>query len=83
MIKENNGWKGYTLDELRFQRMLALAKIEIEKDQLSHQMNSLSKFGGFGGPIMSKLTSALSYVDYVVVAFRVIRTISKMVKRNK
>ena len=32
---DSNLWRGYTLDEIRYQRVLALASIEVEKQTMA------------------------------------------------
>lgn len=70
-------WKGYSFDELRYQRTLNMARIEITKQMLAVQASSiyennfrLSGSSGKGG-IMSRFMSTLSFMDYSVIAFRI------------
>ena len=34
MMKQNNTWKGYSFEELRYQRALTTIKCEIEKEKI-------------------------------------------------
>jgi len=68
-------WKGYTLDELRYQRVLVMAKAEMEKIKLINAYDSVVrgvKNGPEGRPgIVGRMLGALSYVDYGIIAFKV------------
>ncbi len=72
-------WRGYTLEELRFQRAYTIARIEIEKNRLrsyaaaSMQGNIIPK--GTGGSLLLKLFSAFNYIDYAVLAYKLGKTI--------
>ena len=35
MMKQNNTWKGYSFEELRYQRALTTIKCEIEKEKIN------------------------------------------------
>lgn len=68
-------WKGYSLDELRYQRALNMARIEIAKHMIATQgttlyENTFKMSGGNRGGIVGKLMSTLSVMDYSVIAFR-------------
>lgn len=75
-------WQGYTLDELRYQRALVSARVEIQKERLLNQTNALR--GTFGqlkpSGIWGKLFSSLSVIDYGILAFRTVRRVSSMVR---
>ncbi|MCC8176165.1 MAG: hypothetical protein LUC85_07830 [Bacteroidales bacterium] len=70
-------WKGYTIDELRYRQALTAVAIEVEKDRLAAQAGRyIPGVGGSKlttGSVLSKIWGALSYVDYAVIAFTVLR----------
>lgn len=78
-------WKGLTLDEIRMRRLLTLTRIEIDKAHLQHLTNNYTSSGKISTstPIMRKLTGALDYMDYGVLAFRLGKSIFKLFHRKK
>ncbi len=73
-------WNGYTLDELRYQRALNMARLEIEKEKLTAATSEMKRglpSLSTGHGILSKIAGSLSYIDYAVLAFRLFRTASK------
>lgn len=79
-----DNWNGYSLDELRYQRAVTLAHLEIEKEKLAlaaaDAREGIPVVGGMRSGIMAKIAGSLSYVDYVVLAFRTFRTISRAIR---
>lgn len=68
-------WSGYTLEELRYQRALTTARIEISRELLMLQATQLYKgkmlpHPGRGG-IFSRMLSTLSIFDYAILAIRI------------
>ncbi|MCM1517853.1 MAG: hypothetical protein NC117_04355 [Pseudoflavonifractor sp.] len=84
---KKNSWSGYTLDEIRYRRLLTVAHGEIEKERLAQQFKSstgstsvagipVSPMALLGGSVaasgvIKKMLGALSYMDYAIVAFKV------------
>lgn len=71
--KPETEWPGMTLDELRYQRALTLARIEIAKELIMIQGNQLYH-GKIAGPsqrrgVLGRMLSTLSIVDYAMLAF--------------
>ncbi len=68
-------WSGYTLDELRYQRALTTARIEISKELLMMQASQLYKGKLPPRPgkssMLGRMLSALSMFDYAILAIRV------------
>lgn len=82
-------WKGYSIDELRYQRALTTIKCEMEKEKLMGAINA-AKQGGFSllgngnkYSLMNKMLGALDFADYSFLAFRVGRRFYKMFNRRK
>lgn len=90
MMKRNDkktSWNGYTLEEIRYRRLLNVAHEEIERERLTRQFNETAKTASslgmtaaplalIGGStpaigVLKKMLGALSYMDYAIVAFKV------------
>lgn len=91
-------FKGYTLDELRYNRAMIALKSEFCKEKILAELNSatnksiIGKFrngeglGFFKSGVMTKIAKSLNYVDYLIVgatAFKAVKSISSIFKRNK
>ena len=89
MMKQNNTWKGYSFEELRYQRALTTVKCEIEKEKINaivtnFKQNKLSVIGSVAGnSLMSKMMGALDIADYSLMAFRVGRKLFSIFKNRK
>lgn len=86
---ENTNWKGYSFEELRYQRALTTIKCELEKDQLKATLASLKQgglpliVGGSKGGLMSKILGALDVADYSLIAFKLMHRIFKLFRRKR
>lgn len=83
MIQTNKEWNGYSLDELRFRRMLSLAKFELGKASLVSQVQAMTKSRAAAGSIFAKLTGALNYADYAILAFRFGKNLLRVFRRRR
>lgn len=91
MIMDNTTWKGYSFDELRYQRALTLVKCEMEKEKLRGAVDAIKQGGipllGNGGrnPLLNKMLGALDFADYSYLAFKIGRKCYKLFskRRNK
>ena len=74
-------WKGYTLDELRYQRALVSARVEIQKERIVAEVEKIREGAGFtgSGSIWGRMFSSLSYVEYAILAYRLINRLSRTV----
>lgn len=81
----HDNWQGYTIDELRYQRALTSARLEIQKEKLSNQFQTIRGTFGMveGKGIMGKMLSSLNYVDYAVLAFQTVRRLSALFRHRK
>lgn len=72
----NTEWKGYSFDELKYQRALVAIKCEIEKEKLitsfaGIKQEKMSAVGVNGSnPLLNKLLGALDIADYSFMAFK-------------
>lgn len=90
-------FKGYTLDELRYQRALVLLQKEFCKSRIMRNVNNLHKANplspssssslpGKVGYVTSKLISGLNYLDYAMIGFSLFgatRKILSIFRRKK
>ena len=72
-------WRGYTLDEIRYQRVLALASIEIEK-QASNAREQMPFVGENRGRGLMKI---LTYIEYGVIAVKLWKRFRSIFKKSR
>lgn len=77
-------WKGYTIDELRYQQAYTAVRMQIDRQKLfstaSQMRGGMMSFKGSG--IVGHLLSNLSYVDYAFMAFRIGRQVFRLFRRR-
>ena len=82
-----NGWKGYTLDELRYRRARSLVKREIGRNQLMNSVNNVKtrvSDNGIRGLMGSNsLMKKMKLTDYLLLGFKVSNAVYKLWRRNK
>lgn len=77
-------FKGYTMEELRYQRALLMVKKEIMKERALEQTERIKKdipvvngkmplAKGSGGGLLSKMMKGLDLADYLLLGFQVVR----------
>lgn len=73
-------WKGYGIDDLRYQRALAMARLTIEKERLAVASRRIYSGQGLPGTsgMIGKILGGLNYVDYAVLAFKLGRRVYSM-----
>lgn len=79
-------WKGYTIEELQYQRAYTAARLEIQKQRLMLNYNHLTKsmnpmkdkHGIFG-----RIFSSMSMLDYGLMAFKIGRGVYGLVRRRR
>lgn len=86
----DSAFKGYTLEELRYQRALVALQKEFCHTRLLRNLNNLQKSNPFlpakenstlpgkVGFIASKFFSGLNYLDYAMIGFSVFGTVRKI-----
>ncbi|MDE6276943.1 MAG: hypothetical protein K2M06_02435 [Muribaculaceae bacterium] len=84
---KNSSWKGYTLEELYLRRAEIYARKEIEKYRLTLATEGMRRstplLGGGGSGLMSKASGWMSYLEYGLVAYRVVRRVLPFFRRRK
>lgn len=77
-------WKGYTIDELRYQQAYTAVRMQIDRQKLmstaSQMKGGMSTFKGAG--LIGRLLSNLSYIDYAFMAFRIGRQVFRLFRRR-
>lgn len=78
---DNPEWNGYTIDELRYQRALTTARLDIQKERLLNQVNAVKGSFGMleGRGIVGKMLRSLNYIDYAVLAFQAVGRIRSLI----
>lgn len=81
-----NNWQGLTLEQLRMRRALVQARMEIQKYKLEATVDSMRQrtpfFGGTSS-LFSRITGALSFAEYAMIAVRMFKLVSPIFKRRK
>lgn len=78
-------WTGYTLEELRNQRTIVNARIMIERHRLATNVDRLREtFVARSKPasVVSRMFSALTYIDWAVMGITVIRKVAPLFSSN-
>lgn len=78
-------WKGYNYDELKFRRILASTKIELEKNVIGERISNIKgghMFSNKGG-WLTKAAGALDYVDYAAIAYGIGKRLFHLFHRHK
>lgn len=97
IMTPENEFKGYTIEEIRFQRALVSMEAEFCKTKILKSFNGLQKFNplspsagssftGKAGNIALKLINGLNYMDYILLgisAFSGARKIFSFFKGRK
>lgn len=87
--EETSEFKGYTLEELRYQRALVALQTEFCKSHMLKKVDEIRKYkflGGDGrsrgvekiGGVASKIFSGLNYLDYALIGMQVFNSGKKI-----
>ncbi len=83
---EADSWKGYTLEELYMRRATIYARREIEKYRLTLATDNMRKSTPVldgGTALMSKAGGWMSYIEYGLVAYRIVRKLMPFFRGRK
>lgn len=79
-------FRGYTMDELRYHRAYAAARVEINRQRLEERLHNFSN-GGMKSMaptnFFGKILGAFSYIDLGVMAWKIGSQAFKVVRRLK
>lgn len=67
-------WKGYTLDELRYQRLSTRINLELEKERLQQRLPSLNPVE-MVAPTVVRVVRSVKYIDLIIIVIRLLRRI--------
>lgn len=76
-------WHGYSLEELRYRRALNEVAIAIEKDKLMRQVSETLPRNETGTSMLSRAIGALTYMDYVILAFKLMTRAARLYRTLK
>lgn len=91
-------FKGYSIEDIRYQRALIALRREFCKSKLNHSAKKISSFSPFGQPskkqskwssiglVAQKLLGGVSYLEYAMVGFSIFnsgRKIFSLFRRHK
>lgn len=78
-------WNGYSLDELRTQRVIVQARILIERNRLEMAYGSIKERRAQDKSMLKRILGALNVIDYGVMAIGLVRKVNAIVAhmRNK
>lgn len=76
-VSQEPVWNGYTIDELKYQRAIALVKLELQKEVLENSVKGLNasvittnnKY--LSSIFKGKFTGKLRYVNYLITGYKV------------
>lgn len=82
ILTPENKFKGYTIEEIRFQRALVAMEADFCKTKIFKSLNNLKKINpmtatgsssltGQAGNIALKLVNGLNYMDYILLGWSV------------
>lgn len=77
-------WKGYTLEELRYEQAVSLARIETQGDILAADFERVRSGNFFlNRNTFSKVLTMINYTDFMVIGFKLMRRIAPLFSRRK
>ena len=91
IVKPENSFSGYTLEEIRYQRALVALQADFCKTKIIKSFQNLQKANplsptsaatslpGKAGAVALKLINGLNYLDYAVLGFSIFTTLKKFV----
>lgn len=76
-------WSGYTLEELRYMRMLTLTRLEIEKAKLIDATEATREsLPIIGSTSAGTLFKSISKLEYLFVAIKLFRKLAPLFKKK-
>ena len=80
-------WKGYTIDEIQYQKALVLLRLEMQKERLASVRNGSAAFmSGRFGKVLSAVSSHKNIFAYLFAGYKLYTLISRLrqnLKRKK
>lgn len=71
------GFKGYTIDELRYMRAYTSARIEMERGKLTQVGQNFMQTGSLSGQTtwVRRVLNCFSYFDYALIMFKLVSSV--------
>ena len=82
----NEEWKGYTLEEIRYARAYTAARMELNRERLTARARDMQKTGlkpGVSKGMLGKMLGAFSYIDIALLSWRVGRKLFRVTRAIK
>ena len=82
-------WPGLTLDQIRVQRALVQARMEIQKYKMYAQYEGVRERipglggSGVGSSMLSRIAGSISWAEYAFLGFKFVRTVLPFFRRRK
>lgn len=85
IIPADENWKGYTLEELKYQRAYTSARLEIQRQRIVLNIHKMKNGGGtsVASSWTGRLLSSFSYFDIGLFTFKIGKRVFKTIKRLK
>lgn len=82
---KTSGWKGLTLDELQYAKVITLTRIEIEKARMIDAAEATRASLPFVGQpqTASTIFNAIGRIEYLIIAIRLFRKIAPLFRKKK
>lgn len=82
--KKNTDWSGYTMEEINYQRVLTLARIEFAKERMASDVERVKKGNVFlSGSWFQRIMKFVDYTDVLVIGFTLWRKFAPLFSRKK
>ena len=89
IIAPENEFKGYTIEEIRFQRALVAMEVEFSKAKIIKSWNGIQKLNPFSiesgsklpvraGSVAKRLVNGLNYMDYIMIGWSLFSGVKKV-----
>lgn len=77
-------WQGYTMDEIAYQKALALARIEVTKERMNMDLERVKKGNVFlSGSWFKRIMRIVDYTDVFVIGLTLWRKVWPLFSRRK
>lgn len=74
-------WSGYSYEELKFQLLLTRTRIEINKNMMMAHSQMLMHKKSRPISIFSRALGALDYLDYGIIAYKMVRKLYALFRK--
>lgn len=76
-------WRGYTLEELRYERVATLARIETQQEVMEAGLDRYRTGNVFlSKSTFSRVLTMINYTDFLVLGFKLMRRIAPLFKKK-